>query len=327
MALKIIAPSEGDRFFVGKPVEFKGTADGEIVSIKLFADQFLLTQVNVKDGNWTAKYQFNTAGNPRTLSVQGLDSTGQLLDKVAINLVIQSNVKSLDNRQQFFQIGEKVVWKFPGQTAFFYKTDMQIDADGAVDAYHPEDEGIDYLGNAGTPGNWWALVTDNGESDGEPIIQGKTDPRPGYYVSTTSLEDTSKIRTDPRRYVDSSSIPYIVLPGRQTTWDTGVKLGDFVAVYNGSNGKLSLGIFADTGPREKLGEGSVALARALGHEPVIRGKIRAGIDEDLLYVVFPGSRKKPWRSEETLEQLKAEATKSFEVWGGLEQIKACYQGL
>lgn len=327
MALKIIAPSEGDRFPVGKPVEFQGTADGEVVSIKLFAEQFLLTQVKVKDSNWTASYQFNTAGNPRAIAVHGLDSTGQLLDKVVINLVIQSNVKSLDNRQQFFQIGEKVVWKFPGQTAFFYKTDMQIDADGAVDAYHPENEGIDYLGNAGTPGNWWALVTDNGESDGEPIIQGRTDPRPGYYVSTTSLEDTSKIRTDPRRYVDSSSVPYIVLPGRQTIWDTGVKLGDFVAVYNGSNGKLSLGIFADTGPREKLGEGSVALARALGHEPVIRGKIRAGIDEDLLYVVFPGSRKKPWRSEETLEQLKAEATKSFEAWGGLEQIKACYQGL
>jgi len=44
----------------------------------------------------------------------------------------------------------------------FYKSELTIDADGAYRAYHPKNIGLDYLANAGSPGNWWALVTDNG---------------------------------------------------------------------------------------------------------------------------------------------------------------------
>ena len=48
-------------------------------------------------------------------------------------------------------------------SAFFYEAGMMIDADGAPEAYNPDNKsGLDYLGNAGTPGNWWALVTDTG---------------------------------------------------------------------------------------------------------------------------------------------------------------------
>jgi hypothetical protein len=46
-------------------------------------------------------------------------------------------------------------------SAFFYEAGLNIDADGAPHGYHPDGRsGLDYLGNAGRPGNWWALVTD-----------------------------------------------------------------------------------------------------------------------------------------------------------------------
>ena len=41
-------------------------------------------------------------------------------------------------------------------SAFFCEAGMMIDADGAYHAYHPDNRsGLDYLGNAGRPGNWW----------------------------------------------------------------------------------------------------------------------------------------------------------------------------
>ena len=79
-------------------------------------------------------------------------------------------------------------------SAFFYESGLMIDADGAYHAYHPDNKsGRDYLGNAGRPGNWWALVTDNGKPSGNPVIQSKSDPAPGFYVTSTTLQDSTKI--------------------------------------------------------------------------------------------------------------------------------------
>jgi hypothetical protein len=56
---------------------------------------------------------------------------------------------------------------------------------------------------------WVGVVTGD---DGEPVIQNRTDPAPGFYVSTTSLEDPRQAVTNPSRYVDATKIPYIVIP-------------------------------------------------------------------------------------------------------------------
>ena len=62
-----------------------------------------------------------------------------------------------------------------------YTGEFTNDADGDPRAYHPKGSppGLDYLANAGHPGNWWALATDNGKPNGRPIIQGPNDPAPG----------------------------------------------------------------------------------------------------------------------------------------------------
>jgi hypothetical protein len=134
---------------------------------------------------------------------------------------------------------------------------LRIDGDGAPDCYHPDGKsGRDFLANAGKPGNWWGLVT---VAD-QPVVQGPRDPCPGFYVSPTSLVDRGKAITDPRRYVNSNAVPYLAVPPELRT--LGVGLGDVAWVEYRGHGCAA--IVADTGPRGKLGEGSIALARQLG---------------------------------------------------------------
>lgn len=164
----------------------------------------------------------------------------------------------------------------------YFVSGMNIDADGSPHAYHPvSDSGLDKLSSAGHDGNWWGIVT----TKGKPVIQDSADPAPGFYVSTTSLQDASKKITDPKRYVNSETIPYIVLPNNKTILAE-AKTGDLAYVYNLRNGKNSYAIFADVGPKDKIGEGSIALAKKLGIDSSPR---TGGTADSVLYYVFPGS--------------------------------------
>lgn len=171
------------------------------------------------------------------------------------------------------------VGRLPDRAAFFFVSGMAIDADGAPNAYHPDDIGLDELANAGKPGHWDGIIT---AGDGIPLIQQQTDPSPGYYISCTSLFDKSKKVTDPTRYVDASKIPYVALP-RDLADREGLQLGDLAFVVNLHNNRSSYAIFADIGT---LGEGSIALADTLG----IWSNARQGGEADgILYLLFPGS--------------------------------------
>jgi Fungal chitosanase of glycosyl hydrolase group 75 len=201
-------------------------------------------------------------------------------------------------------------------SAFFYESGLQIDADGAYRAYHPDNKpGLDYLANAGKPGNWWALVTDNGKPSGKPVIQSDGDPAPGYYISMTSLEDSSKDSTDPRRYVDSESINYFVLPGKLALK---AKLGDFGVVIRPKTGAYDYAIYADSGPANKLGEGSISLAASLG---IPSNPKKGGVDKGIITIVFPGTTK-GW----PLTQIDIDSNGSalFAKWGGLDKAKECF---
>jgi hypothetical protein len=202
------------------------------------------------------------------------------------------------------------VWRLPGSSAFFFEAGMTIDADGAPNAYNPENSGLDDLANAGEPGHWAGFVSD---ADGNPYIQGPDDPFPGYYVSCTSLSDREKKVSDPAKYVDATKIPYVVLPP-QVAAEGGARLGDFALVLNLRNGRSAYAIFADMGT---MGEGSVALAERLGISSDAR---RGGTAQGVRYIVFPGSgnaRPRP------LEEINALANQLFQDWGGMEQVSAC----
>lgn len=202
------------------------------------------------------------------------------------------------------------IWQIPGSQAFFFLSGMTIDADGAPNAYHPDNIGLDDLANAGSPGHWDGIMTDR---EGNPLIQGPDDPFPGYYVSCTSLSDRTKPQSDPTRYVDASKIPYIVLP-RSVAEQGAARLGDFALVVNLRNGQSSFAIFADVGT---LGEGSIALARNLDiWSDARQGGRRGGI----LYLVFPGSGN---RQPRTVGEIESETQKLLQDWGGLARLTSC----
>lgn len=224
--------------------------------------------------------------------------------------------QAIDNK------GSKVtVWKQRGYDVFFFETGMTIDADGSPHAYHPDNTGIDDNAHGkDEKGKWVGIVLANRK----PYIQNATDPAPGYYVSTTSLYDKTRRRTDPQRYVDSERIPYLALP-RQVMHPDGdcrrdakACLGDIAIVRNTENGLYSFAILADQAPSSGIGEGSIALANALGVDPDARiGGTKAGIQ----YLIFPGTGdEKP----KTIEQINDMGKRILERWGGRDKLDACF---
>lgn len=222
------------------------------------------------------------------------------------------------------------VWQVVGESPLFYRCGLVIDADGSPRAYHPDDHsGLDHLGNAMKnwkkrkkqreegkpvePIRWCGVVTDDGTEHGTPVIQGPSDPAPGFYVSPSALEDRQYAKTDPRRYVDAAQVPYVSIPPDLES--QGVRLGDFATV--GHNGKYVSAIVADVGPRHYIGEGSVALAKALGvpHSP--RG---GGAAHGVTWILYPGSGNGQPRSPEEIER---EASKRFDEWGGADRVHCC----
>ncbi len=199
--------------------------------------------------------------------------------------------------------------------AVLFEAGMAIDADGAPNAYGPHDKGLDLTVHARSQNGWAGVLVDQ---RGQPVLQ-KRGPYRGYYVSTTSLEDASTSRaSDPRKYVDARKIPYIVLP-LEVTRRFGVRLGDLAVVSNQNNGRLAYAIFADVGPSGKLGEGSMALAKAL----VLPSSPRNGGAEDgIRFLVFPGSGRGPGKHR-TLKEINRSAAKLYKTWGGSKRLRAC----
>lgn len=196
-----------------------------------------------------------------------------------------------------------------------FRAKMSICADGAPKAYHANDsKALDYLANAGRPGNWWGIVTEGGT----PVVQGRGDPAPGYYVSTTALNNPGFAKTDPARYVDATRIPYIVLPLRRYTrfhQSPRLRLSDVGVAYNTANGLTSFVQFAELGPSSKIGEGSIALADALG----INSNAKNGgtSRRQVVYVVFPGTGPGHGLG---LNEIENKAGPLFDAWGGLSRL-------
>ncbi|MFY8066205.1 MAG: glycoside hydrolase family 75 protein [Flavobacterium sp.] len=181
-------------------------------------------------------------------------------------------------------IGKTNIYNVNSKNLYYAKSGFMIDADGAPKAYHKDKGiGLDYIDNAGKPGNWWALATDNKKANGTPLIQKATDPAPGYYISMTSLTDASKKYDDPKRYVNSETVPYIAIPPK---FASDFKKGDIALVINQKNNKRCYAIVADIGPNNKFGEGSIYLASQLG---INSNPKKGGTANNIVYFLFKNS--------------------------------------
>lgn len=165
-----------------------------------------------------------------------------------------------------------------------FNGDLDIDADGAYRAYHPINlRGLDDIGNARDGnGGWCGIVT----VGGKPVIQGPNDPAPGFYVSPTSLHIPGHALTDPRCYVDAETVPFIVVPPQIIHGVAGIVLGCKGRITDTRTGRSVDVVVADSGPRSKDGEASIAAAKALG----IAFSARTGGEDRpvFLYECWPG---------------------------------------
>ncbi len=234
---------------------------------------------------------------------------------ISISLLVFSNMgvfgKPCDKRL-LMQIKQIKIWtrydSMHDSKIIAYTSGMAIDADGSPHAYNPCDSGLNALGNAGSPGHWFGIYT----RKGIPWIQSDTCPAPGFYISITSLQDKTKNEDDPARYIDAEKIPYIVLPPILS--DSGMKLGDIALVINTKNDSACYAIFADIGPKNKIGEGSIELAKALGINSSPRN---GGADDGVIYILFPGSGDgKP----KNMKQIKTIGEPELKKTGGKEKL-------
>jgi hypothetical protein len=217
--------------------------------------------------------------------------------------------------QQIGRVKDSIIRKIQGQSTYCFLAPAAINCDGDPRAYHPEDIGKDYLVNAGRSGNWWGIACDD---NGKPYIQGAKDPAPGYYVSVTSIANPKYPESDPRRYADSSKVPYIVLPTKNSF---GAKLGDFCMALDPRSGEYCGAVYAENGPSEKIGEISIYLADRLGINSNPR---KGGNSDNFIYVVFAGSYES-WPL--TADVIKAKAHQLFTNWGGFTTLSGIYPDL
>lgn len=175
-----------------------------------------------------------------------------------------------------------------------FVADADIDADGANGqnggpaAYRTDDSGSEALENGGMriredgkvicKANWARdvviLGADNEPRDFDGVIASKTLYKyPGY------RDD------DPRAYVDSESVPYIVVPPQIIFGVHGVVCGCKARVSY--RGRTIDCVVADQGPSNLVGELSIAAARSLGINPSPR---HGGTDTPRVqYELWPGT--------------------------------------
>ncbi len=168
---------------------------------------------------------------------------------------------------------------------FTYRGGMSIDCDGSPHAYHPDDKsGLDALANGGPKDDPYGYLLNPATK--KPYIQGQDAPAfddssKGFYVSATTYERKEFPANDPRRYLNSETERFIVVPSKFRREAKGAVLGCKATVeYKGNVIETVVG---DIGPR--FGEASIAVARGLGINASGR---HGGTDDGVTYRIYPG---------------------------------------
>jgi hypothetical protein len=219
---------------------------------------------------------------------------------------------------------ETAVFRTADKSAYFYRTNhVRIDADGAPNAYHPNDTGLDTLANAGYPNTtWWRSVLVPDPNDNSRALVRADGPFSGYFISKTSLSIAGLADGDARKYVNATAIPYMVFP---TLW-LPVKgsgfIGDFGYARSMDGSYQSAAIVADSGggKRARLGEISVRLAELLGAGVASPRTGPSLVMGELIYAVFPGSSSPP-RWPLTVDQIVKRSDQLLAKAGGWPSLE------
>ena len=139
----------------------------------------------------------------------------------------------------------------------------------------------------GTLGTGGASAPTTSKVSGYPILQGGTNPWPGYHVSTTAYIHSKYYYADPRRYLDSENVLFAVIPGNVRKAVAGICKGCKARVTDKRSGKAVDCVIGDIGPSDHMGEGSIKLAGEFGLD--ISPKYGGSADESrFLWECWPG---------------------------------------
>jgi hypothetical protein len=157
------------------------------------------------------------------------------------------------------------------------------------------------------------------DADGSPNAR-RLDPQFGQLQTSFNFSG----QAGQARFVNAESVPYIALPGNNRRPSErffrrmGLEVGDIAAVI--FRDKVEFALFADVGDPDKIGEGSIALAQSLGHDPFVvrRGRRIVGrsIPGDVIYIVFPGSRLAGLTPANAAERVRERGRQLFTAAGG-----------
>ena len=174
-----------------------------------------------------------------------------------------------------------------------FLADADIDADGANGqngapaAYRADDSGTELLANGGMKILHGKVVCAKSWAREIVILDDNNEPKVfpgGIIASMTWYRRPGKLPNDPAAYVDSETIPYIVVPPLVIQKTTDVVRGCKARITWRS--KSVECVVADKGPSNKIGELSIAAARAIG----LNSSPRNGGTEkaEVLYELWPG---------------------------------------
>jgi hypothetical protein len=232
--VEVLQPKDGAVLPISRPVVFSGTAGPTVVHVSLTADgRFPLGEADVVDGVWSVERMFSSRGT-RSIVADGLDADGNKIASLEMSIVLSAG-------------GHGV---FEPPVAMRSALGGILDLVDAGTVMTPGFKGLEFM--CQLPGGELFF-----SSDLDLDTDGKGSP--GVHFESTHLPRTSLDPTG--QVIASNDTPYFVLPGVFHK-SHGIALGDIAAVLCG--GKMEFAIFADTGPSNKIGEGSIALHRALG---------------------------------------------------------------
>jgi hypothetical protein len=192
--------------------------------------------------------------------------------------------------------GVPVYWV--DETYVEFTGEMTSCGDGSPRCYGPSGcspAPLDYLGNAGYPGNWWGVVTD---SSGNPIVQKKGNPPkhpyPSLYVSCTAYGFPEYPEEDCRHWVDAEKVHFSVIPSSVRMAVPPKFLGCRATILDKKTDKELECVCAEIGPSTHMGETSMLVCKYFGLNP----DPKAGGSSDKkrwLYRFWPGDPAVGWK--------------------------------